>query len=431
MAPFPIPEPTLPTPCGRKTSRRRFMLAAALTTCLEGSFADAKEADAGSGLSWVPNEACLADLESVMTVGSLPGFQVACVEGRRVIWARSMGMSDVKEGVRTTDRSLFEAASMSKPVFAYVVLRLADEKVIDIDRPLVEYWCPDYFPRSNRLDRITARDVLRHSSGLPNWGGEALASLVPQFEPGSAFRYSGEAYFWLQQVVEHVTNLGLEAIMQASLFRPLGLEQTTYTLTRRNLGAFAHGYEHGVTAPQHRRVTLERVEAVAARRNVPIEEWSQADFVRALRETDPDDQQTTRTLFVNAAASLLTTAAEYAKLTTLLMEGRKREDWEIQEKTRAGMLSEQIRITSSDRYVWGLGWSLERSAAGLLFAHGGNNDNRFKSFVVGHPKQGRAIVILTNGDSGDRIYERVIRRTVKQDLLGFLANLNPPLAHTA
>jgi len=407
------------------TTRRAFLGAAAALRnfCYAGT---SKRSVARPRSAWIPSDIHLAGLHSAMTVGSLPAVQIACVDETKVVWTHTFGLSNVQQKERASDDTLFEAASMSKPVFAYVVLKLAEDKLIDLNRPLAEYFRPDYFPPSSRIDRITAREVLTHSSGLPNWGGDTPESYLPSFEPGTAFRYSGEGYFWLQQVVEHLSGRGLESIMQTKLFIPLGLQWTSYTLTPRNVKRFSYGHEHGALTPQPRRVKLERLASIEIRGGIPLESWSQADFVKAFRETDAGGQRTARSLYVNAAASLLTTATEYAKLTTLLMEHRPRGSWEIRDDTRRAMISPQKRITNDGSYTWGLGWSVERTSTGVLFAHGGNNDNRFKTFAVGHAEQGSAVVVLTNGDSGDRIYERLIREATGHDLLAFLANLNPP-----
>jgi CubicO group peptidase (beta-lactamase class C family) len=149
---------------------------------------------------WIPADDFMAELPRLMEVVSLPGLAMATVEDGEVIWTRAVGVTNVETRAPVRADTMFEAASLSKPVFAYVVLKLADEKRIDLDRPLVEYRRPDYLPAHPHIDLITARDVLRHSTGLPNWRNRPEDSLVPAFKPGSRFRYSGEGFFWLQLV---------------------------------------------------------------------------------------------------------------------------------------------------------------------------------------------------------------------------------------
>src|SRR5690348_7172749 len=144
-----------------------------------------------------------------MQLAGVPGLSMAVLDRGALAWQQSFGVAD---------DTLFEAASTSKPVFAYAVLQLVERGVIDLDRPLALYHRPPYLPPDARLDRITARHVLTHSSGLRNWGDEGKPeTFVPAFEPGTRFRYSGEGFFWLQLVAEKLTGKGLDALMRELL----------------------------------------------------------------------------------------------------------------------------------------------------------------------------------------------------------------------
>lgn len=92
-------------------------------------------------------------------------------------------------------QTIFEAASMSKPVFAYAALQLHERRTLDLDTPLVQYGRHSAFAGDPRLDLVTARHVLSHISGLPNWRTSGVP-LTLQFEPATRWHYSGEGY-WL------------------------------------------------------------------------------------------------------------------------------------------------------------------------------------------------------------------------------------------
>jgi CubicO group peptidase (beta-lactamase class C family) len=111
---------------------------------------------------------------------------------------------------------------MGKPVFACLVLKMAQEGKIDLDRPLNQYLQDDAFTGPFG-DRVTARHVLSHSTGLNNWRSGKGQKLTPNFEPGSKFRYSGEGFYHLQRVVEHISNVGFESLVQERIFQPLDL----------------------------------------------------------------------------------------------------------------------------------------------------------------------------------------------------------------
>ena len=132
-----------------------------------------------------------------------------------------------------TNRTIFEAASLSKVVFAYAVLKLVDRGVMDLDQPLVRYiTLPEIKDKFSadvvedpRLKKITARMVLSHSCGFPNWRQGELKIL---FEPGEKFSYSGEGFVFLQRVVEKLTGETLQDFMKREVFAPLGMNDSSY-----------------------------------------------------------------------------------------------------------------------------------------------------------------------------------------------------------
>ena len=137
----------------------------------------------------------------------MPGLAIAIVENGRVTWTGGFGTLNDAARTPVDTGTIFEAASLSKPVFAYTVLRLADRGDLDLDRPLFQSLEYPRLARDERYKRITARMVLSHATGLPNWGGETLTL---QFDPGTAYGYSGEGFVFLQKVVEHLTGRSLD-----------------------------------------------------------------------------------------------------------------------------------------------------------------------------------------------------------------------------
>ena len=124
-------------------------------------------------------------LTSLLDVTAVPGFAVGVLRDGRLAWERYQGVMEAGTRRAVSADTLFPAASLGKPVFAYAALRLADQGRLDLDRPLRSY-VPDHAPADARGDRITARHVLSHSSGLRNWRGAADQPLVPRLRPGRA-----------------------------------------------------------------------------------------------------------------------------------------------------------------------------------------------------------------------------------------------------
>src|SRR6516225_4543414 len=171
-----------------------------------------------------PDKATLVRLDKslpdLMAKGAVTGLSIALIRDRTTYWVHSFGVRDAKSGQPVTEETIFEAASLSKPVFAYGVLKLVDQGKLDLDTPLTRYLSPPYIDGDDRLENITARYVLSHRTGFPNWRGDGNA-LTIRFTPGERFSYSGEGFVYLQKVVEKVTCRALTDYMPAALLEPL------------------------------------------------------------------------------------------------------------------------------------------------------------------------------------------------------------------
>lgn len=132
------------------------------------------------------------------------------------------------------EQSIFQAASLSKPVFAYIVMRMADRGEIDLDRPVADYTDIDRFDDKEMARRITPRIVLSHRTGLPNWAAgpssdEWPASrIVFKYPVDSCFAYSGEGYAFLQRAVEAIAGEPLDAVARREVFEPFDMPTTSY-----------------------------------------------------------------------------------------------------------------------------------------------------------------------------------------------------------
>ncbi|NWF88773.1 MAG: serine hydrolase, partial [Ignavibacteriaceae bacterium] len=145
---------------------------------------------------------------------SVPGVSISIIQKNKIAFSKSFGVADANTEIQVDDKTMFEACSMSKPVFAYIVLQLVQEGKLDLDKPLYNYM-PEKFVSEDEdyPKQITARMILTHTSGLPNWrkGGEERENPLPiYFKPGTKFHYSGEGFYYLQRVVERITNQTLQ-----------------------------------------------------------------------------------------------------------------------------------------------------------------------------------------------------------------------------
>ncbi|MEJ7662919.1 MAG: serine hydrolase domain-containing protein [Hymenobacter sp.] len=174
-----------------------------------------------------------ATLAALMQRHQVPGMQLAYTHGPRT-QTYSLGVREAGTSQPVTDTTIFEAASLGKEMLAYVALRLLDRGVLDLDKPLLQYGPYPRLQGQARAARITARMVLAHTAGLPNWSenptgpGWKTSALVLKYAPDSCWNYSGEGYTFLQKTLERITGKPLETLATEEIFRPLGLKNSSF-----------------------------------------------------------------------------------------------------------------------------------------------------------------------------------------------------------
>jgi len=343
----------------------------------------------------------------------VPGIAIAVVDAGRV-WERGFGNASTDPVKHIRDDTVFEAASLGKPLFAYAVLRLVEARTLDLDRPLYEY-LPTPEADNPRMRRVTARHALSHTSGLPNWRKEP-GPLEPETEPGTEYAYSGEGYFYLQRVVEKVTGRPVARLMEEDVFGPLGMSESSYVWRPQYDRRMAVGYDEEGRREEVYAAIGRRSWIVASEWKRPLRDWRYEDAARVVSLINPEWPVVPLYMVPNVACSLLTTARDYARFLGRLV-APSGSGLRLRPETLAAMTRPQIQINSA--LSWGLGWGVQRDDFGEVLWHWGAN-NSFRNFVVADPANGRAIVVLTNGENGPRVYERVIASLTGHDHPAFL-----------
>ena len=253
-----------------------------------------------------------------------------------------------------TSNTIFEAASLSKCVFAYIVLRLYDRNQIDLDQPLLSYLGSyDRFdPKDHRYTRITARMVLHHTTGLPNWGDSDYARL--RFPPDSCFSYSGEGYMFLQHTIEKITGKTLDELAQQEVFTPLHMTSSSY-------------------------IWQPRFDSVSAFGNSP----------QAIKDH----------MAPGAAFSLLTTAHDYTLFVKALAVGTGLKHTTAHMMMLPGVAAgwlDKPATEATGHIHWGLGVGLEDGdQRGPAFWHWGDNGS-FKAYYVVYPRTHESLVYFVH-----------------------------------
>jgi CubicO group peptidase (beta-lactamase class C family) len=314
----------------------------------------------------------------MMDTATIPGLSICLIEDAEIEWCQGFGEAGFGEPV-TTD-TVFQAASLSKPVFAFAVLKLVDEGLIDLDLPLLSYVGADVAREDHlgehfddpRVEEVTARMVLTHTSGFPNWRRGELTFL---FDPGARFGYSGEGFGLLQKVVERVTDRSIEELVTAHVFEPLGMTSSTFTASRADLERYAWPHQaSGAVEPKP------------------------ANFEERISKARP-----------HAAASLLTTAPDYARFVIALMTGEG-----LSETVSADLLRPQSKVDEVGSVAWGLGTGLERAGDGFRIWHWGDNGNS-KAFYVADPRIGNGVVYFANSFNGLSLVSKILDMAMPGD----------------
>jgi CubicO group peptidase (beta-lactamase class C family) len=297
--------------------------------------------------------------------GSLAIEHRVCAVAYAFISARSVNHAGVTSGcdlsVQLTPDSIFQGASLAKPVVAYGVLKLVQRGLLDLDAPVLSYLPGGYVRRINPFDNrppvltervtapelkgVTLRMLLSHTSGLPNW---STGRLTFDFPPGTSWQYSGEGFMLLQCVVEAVAGRPLDEVIRREVFEPIGMTSTEL-----------------------------RWKASLAERLV--DGTSLSGQKRQLRFPEPI-----------AAASLYTTANDYAKFVATLLSDSSALNLTTEKPATAH------RHTGQE---WGLGWGIEPDVQGLNLWQWGSNPG-YRAFVMASASSGNAVVVFTNSERG-------------------------------
>ncbi|HEY5409305.1 MAG TPA: serine hydrolase domain-containing protein [Caulobacteraceae bacterium] len=299
------------------------------------------------------------DIPSLMAEAKLTGVSLAVIRAGEIEALEAYGYADLAAQKRASPSTVFEVASLGKPVFAYAVLKLADAGLLDLDEPL-RALAPDFIEADGRAETITARHVLGHTSGLPNWRS-AERPLRCHFVPGARFSYSGEGYLYLQRAAERLTGEPLDALTRRLVFAPLGMNGSSYD------GAALPSVDMAVPHDQ-------------AGQSLP-----------KARRTP------------NAASSLHSTAQDYARFLQAVLGGEglsveTARQW-LQPNRRTPTPFFAALDPTGDpplhpTVAWGLGWGVEGDSG--VFFHWGSNPG-FKSFILGSVPERSALVVLSTG----------------------------------
>lgn len=300
---------------------------------------------------------------------AIPGLSLATLRGGEIYSVHAFGTRGAHDPAQTDPRTVFEAASLTKPLVSFIALQLAEEGRLDLELPLQEI-CGGYVPGDERANAITATHVLTHTSGLPNITS-AETPLRTYYSPGERFNYGSSAFGWLQRAIEQASGSPLEELARTRVFEAFGMADSSLHWQARFESNHAQGHEmDGQAVPKRRPATAA------------------------------------------ASWSLHTTATDYARFVQGVLRGHG-----LSPEMHARWLAPAVRAregvddvlnldaAEAEDVSWGLGWGLETSRD--CFFHWGHIPG-FRAFVMGSVARQDAVVWFTNSARGLRLARLVL-----------------------
>ncbi|MGE9311284.1 serine hydrolase domain-containing protein [Niabella sp. CJ426] len=290
----------------------------------------------------------------------VPTLGLGIIENGQLKQVKVFG--DIKPGFSAPYNTIFNVASLTKPVTAMVTLKLVSLGKWSLDGPVYKYWLDPDLSDAPQIKKLTTRHILTHQSGLPNWRWmNADKKLNFLFEPGTKYQYSGEGMEYLRKALEKKFHKSLEQLADELVFHPLKMRDTRYT-------------------------------------------WStKVDSVRLAIGYDPKGNayEPVKNKIPNAADDLLTTIEDYGRFLVSILNKNG-----LSEKVYADMINSQALIKKGSAF--GLGFVVyDLGNNEIALSHGGADQGVQTIFFI-LPKTKQGLIIFTNVDDGYKVYEKLI-----------------------
>ena len=272
--------------------------------------------------------------------------------------------------------TIWNVASMTKPITGIVTLKLIDAGKWNLDEPIYHYYTDPDIVNDPRSKKITTRIILSHQTGFPNWrGNNEDGKLSFEFDPGTKYQYSGEGYEYLRKALEIKFKKSLDQLADELIFEPLEMNDTRFFWdAQMDSNRFAKWHN-------------EKGKLYATQKNTTA----------------------------NAADNLLTTVEDYSKFLVHILNGAG-----LSHKLYNEMIAAQVRINESKH--WGLGWWIDEninSNKDFALVHGGDDIGVHTiAFILPNTKQ--ALLIFTNCDNGTDAFAEILVKYLGKEGEGIL-----------
>ena len=316
----------------------------------------------------------------------VPSVAVAYVKDGKVAWTAVYG--EQSPGVAATEKTLYNMASLTKPVTAETVLRLASAGKLSLDERMAPYWVDPDIKDDPWTPLLTPRLCLSHQTGFANWRRMTGGVLKMRWQPGTQTGYSGEGYNYVGRFTEKKMGKPFDALAQEMVFNPVGMRDTSYTAQEWYSG----------------RLAVPRGPKGETPINPVAKTWNGADL---LRTTIADYAKFVVSVMHNDGLTK-EIAAERATMTRDLVKPD-----ELEKACKAAGETGRCTVTAG----MGLGWEVETVNGEKILNHDGS-DWGVKTFAMFVPSQGIGVVVFTNGENGNAVIKKVVQVLYPNKLYG-------------
>ena len=311
-----------------------------------------------------------AEMPRLLAEAKVPSASIAVIRNGRVVRLAAYG--EQSAGVPATPASLYNIASLTKPISAEVILRLASQGKLTLDEPMSPTWLDPDLAGDPRADRLTPRLALSHRTGFPNWRSKQTGLKFVR-DPGQ-WGYSGEGYQYVARFAEKRTGEGLEPLAQRLVFRPAGMTETAYTGRPWFEGRIALPVS---AAGEVLKPTIAKTPVAA-----DLVYTTPADYARFMLEVMRD-----------------------AHLSPAIAAQRRT----VQTDLRATWCKDLKSPKCPDTIGMALGWEVITFGKRTYLTHDGSDDG-VRTFAYLSPTQKTGVVIFTNSDNGWTLYLPILER---------------------
>jgi len=307
----------------------------------------------------------------------VPSVAVAYIQDRKVAWTAVYG--EQSPGVAASEKTLYNVASLTKPITAETILRLASQRKLALDESISQIWVDSDIKDDPYSKLLTPRLCLSHQTGFANWRRMTGGVLKIRWKPGTQTGYSGEGYNYVGAFAERKLARPFDELAQEMVLDPVGMKDTSYTA--KDWFSKRLAVPHGPNGEKP-------IDSVATK-------WNAADL---LRTTIGDYAKFVVSVMRNEGL----TAAIATERATSTRDMVKPED--LEKLCQAAGEVGQCTVAAG----MGLGWEVDMMNGVKILDHGGS-DWGVKTSAMFVPSEGIGVVVFTNGENGAQVIRKVLK----------------------